>query len=267
MSDTSIYYASSLDEAFYQLKNIQGLEIIAGCTAISSLPEKCLPVRNIHSLKTIDKKERYIDFGSAVTLSEIQELGSSNLPLVLYEAVKSVANGHVKNLATLGGNICSKGHKKTLYAPLLALDARLEFQKDNLTAKFVPFSKFDQVENGWILTKVRIPVEEWDVSVFRRLGPAHTITDNSASFVFLADSHQGILANLRIAFAGSICFRNLELENILIGSHLPLAANAIKNMVEAASEKYDQMTQNEKKDAILKDQFLNLLKYSLEQLT
>lgn len=267
MSDTAVYYASSLDEVFYQLKNIQSLQVVAGCTALDELPQKCLPVRNVHALKIIDKKERYIDFGSAVTLSQIQELGSSNLPLVLYEAVKSVANSHVKNLATIGGNICAKGHKRTLYAPLLALDARLELQKDALTIVSVPFSKFTEVREGWILHSIRIPLEEWDVAVFRRLGPAHSITDNSASFVFLADSHQGILANLRIAFAGSICFRNLELENILIGSHLPLEPNQIKNMVEEASEKYDEMTQNVKKDAILKDQFLNLLKFSLEQLT
>ena len=184
MASPTIFYASTLEDVFYQLKTIPGLKITGGCSALEELPEKMLSLRGILSLEEIEKHERYIEFGAAVTLTRIEELKETKLPSVLYEAVASVANRHVKNLATIGGNICAPGIRHTLYAPLLALDARLEYQRDLLSTNFIPFSKFSGVSEGWLLSKIRVPVEEWDVALFRRLGPSHVITDTSASFVF-----------------------------------------------------------------------------------
>ena len=240
---------------------------VGGCTALTTLPEKTLSIHSIVQLANIEKHERHIEFGAATTLSQIQDLGDSKLPSVLYDAVATIANQQVKNLATLGGNICTEGHKMTLYAPLLALDARLELQRDAAATNFVPMSKFTRVSEGWLLTKIRVPVETWDVAVFRRLGPSHTITATSASFAFLANSQKGMLANMRIAFAGLFTFRSLELENRLIGAHLPLGDGSIKELMEEAATQFDAAADGVRYNPILRSQFLNLLKYSLEQLT
>ena len=263
----TIFYANTLEEVFYQLKTIHGLRIVGGCSALTELPEKSLSVRSVVQLNFIDKHERHIEFGAAVTLSQLLELGDGKLPSVLYEAVKSIGNQQLKNLATLGGNICAQGHKRTLYAPLLALDARLEFQRDTLATNLVPMSKFTRVSDGWLLTKIRVPVESWDVAVFRRLGPSHIITDTSASFVFLANNQKGMLATMRIVFAGSFVFRSQELENRLIGAKLPLSDGSIKELLTEATRQFDTAAEGIRYNPILRSQFLNLLKYSLEQLT
>lgn len=263
----TVFYANSLEDVFYQLKTIQGLRIVGGCTALHELPEKMLSIHAISALSVIDKHERYIEFGAAVTLSQIMDLGDSKLPSVLYEAVKSIANPLVKNIATIGGNVCARGLKLTLYAPLLALDARLEFQRDTLATNFTPVSKFTCVSEGWLLTKIRVPIEAWDVAVFRRLGPTHVLSETTASFVFLANSQKGMLANLRIAFAGIFCFRSPELENRIIGSRLPLSDGSIKDVMTEAEKQFDAAAGETRYNPILRSQFLNLLKYSLEQLT
>lgn len=265
-SNKTIYYAKDLDEVFYQLKTISSLHIVGGCTATAPLPEKTLSVRAVPELCTFDKFERHFDFGSAVTLAHIEAVGQNNLPSVLYEALRGMANPPVKNLATIGGNICCPDHKHTLYAPLLALDARLELRNGQKT-DYIPIIQFNGTPKGFLLTKIRVPIEEWEVAVFRRLGPAHIITDMSAAFVFLANTQNGQLSNLRIAFAGSFWFRSPELENKLIGSHLPIPTTSIRELMEEAKVQFDRAAGGTAVMPILKDQFLNVVKYSLEQLT
>ena len=131
----------------------------------------------------------------------------------------------------------------------------------------IPFTKFTEIPREYLLTHIRVPLEEWEVAVFRRLGPAHIITDMSASFVFLANTQNGQLSNLRIAFAGSFWFRSQELENKLIGSHLPIPEKSIMELVEEAEAQFDAAAKDREIKPILKDQFLNLVKFSLEQLT
>ena len=264
----TFFYAKNLADVFYQLKTISDLTIVGGCTSFVSreLPEKSLSVRDIAELKIIDKHERYIDFGAAVTLSEIEELGESNLPATIFTAITTIANPSLRSIATLGGNICSCAFCNTLFAPLLALDARLEFQTGEESV-FTSFTRFEEIPNGSLLSKIRLPTEEWEVSVFRRLGPKNELNDLSASFVFLANSQKNQISDLRIAMAGNFKFRNIDLENKLIGAHLPLSQTAISNFLLEAESAFEEATKEKKLNPILKRQFWNLVKFSLEQLT
>lgn len=264
----TFFYAKNLDDIFYQLKNISDLNIVGGCTTFveKELPEKNLSIRGIEELNQIDKHERYIDLGAGVQLSAIEDLGEANLPKIFYEAITTIANKNVRNIATIGGNICAKGFYHTLYAPLLALDARLEVT-DGENTSFQPIMRFDSISSGSLLSKVRLPLEQWEVAVFRRLGPSQSISELSAGFAFLANSQKNQISDLRIAFAGSMKFRDIELENKLIGAHLPLSATAISNFMLEAEDFFNEAAKGKKLNPILKHQFWNLTKYSLEQLT
>ena len=268
VSSKTFFYAKNLPDVFYQIKTISDLSIVSGCTSFvdKELPDKSLSIRDIQELKIIDKHERYIDLGAAVTLSEIEDLGETNIPPCFYQAITTVANPSVRNIATIGGNICEKNFHNILYAPLLAIDARLEFH-NGTEAIFKNFTRFDDIPERSLLTKVRLPLEEWEISVFRRLGPSHSINAQSAGFVFLANSQKNQISDLRIAFAGSFKFRDIDLENKLIGAHLPISETAISNFLLDAEEAFNEATRNCNLAPILKKQFWNLVKYSLEQLT
>ena len=253
-SNKTVYYANNLEEVFYQLKTVAGLQLVGGCTGHDELADNFLSVRNLPELSKLEKHERFFDFGPAITLSELEEVGRNNLPVVLYDAIKSIANPQVRNIATLGGNICTKKSKMTLYAPLLALDTRLELQHGTETI-YIPLTKFTEIPPEYLLTKIRVPLEEWEVTVFRRLGPSHHINERSASFVFLTNTQNSQISSIRIAFA--------------LGSHLPIPEKSINEMVEEAGRQFDEAAEKAKKEPlpILRDQFLNLVKFSLEQLT
>ena len=266
-----MYRAETIDAALSLVKNISGIQIVAGATPDTKIKGDFFSLRHIQELCVIDKKERNVDVGAAVPLSALLELGTPRIPQVLFDALSSIANPFVRNLATIGGNICASvsGFKHTLYAPLLALDARVEIRTPSELPHSIALSKISTFPEKFLLTKIRIPLEDWDISVFRRTGPSGRLNEESASFAFLAKMEKDVLSKIAIAFAGSICFRNKELENIMQGIKLPLSDKQIEDLTKKAEEIL--FASEEKKVAplptFLRSQYLNLIHYSLEQLS
>ena len=151
---------------------------------------------------------------------------------------------------------------------LLALDAQLEIHSVTET-NYVPITKFTEVPKGNILTKIKVPINQWDISIFKRVGPSFEISDDSASFVFLADTYKDILSDIRMAFCGSVSLRSKEWENKIIGTRLPISEKVISSMIDEAEKNFTAHTDflNIICNPILKDQYLNLVRYSLMQLT
>lgn len=274
---TTIYPVSTVAEVLSILRNVQGVSLVAGCTELARrqtgrnlrLPPLVLPLARVPELCTLAKTERYIDFGPSVTLETILQLGAKNLPDVLHQAVKSVANPGIRSLGTLGGNIAAKGHRLTTFAPLLALDARLEI-KSPTDVFWIPMNRYfsntgkthrDPTE---FISKIRVPTEHWDFSVFRRIGSAGIISSSTASFAFLVKLQKNILSDIRVAWAGSYFFRNREFENILIGRTLPIQGKDIDYATEKAEAFFpaDLFPPSYERSC-----FLNLLREALTTLT
>lgn len=258
--------AKNLADIFYHIKTVSDLRIVGSCTEFLDPYCKAVSTYGIPELQTIDKKERYVDFGPAVTLAQIASMGRTNIPTVLYDAVEATATGPIRNIATLAGNICREGQKGTLYAPLLALDAELEIKSQSST-KRIKFREFTGVPKSFVLTKIRVPVNDWEVSVFKKIGPENKLSPLGASFVFLVDTENDRIVNMKIAFTGEMVFRSRELENKLTGYKLPLPDRAVADFLVAAEELSQEEFNRSITPPILKDQFLSLLEYNLQQLS
>ena len=276
----SFIKVNTLHDLLYHLKNTSNLKVFGGGTSLHKknkettvdINENAIFASECKECCFIDKKERYIDFGAGITLSKILYLGKNKLPDYFFKSISSVANPLVRNTATLIGNICNKDFYNTLYAPLLAVDAKLEIRNFSET-KTIELSKFTGLENGQMITKIRLPLIDWDVEMFERLGPSNKLIDVSASYTFLAKIEKNTLTDLRIAFCGKIKLRSNELENQLIGIKLPISNyKSITNMIEVADKIYDKELSYLKEEEqelvhpMLKSQFLNLLRKSLEKL-
>lgn len=264
--EKKIYFAKNIDELLYHLTNVKDLTIVGGCTYISEVPASCISTRNIKELSEINRHERYIDVGPATTLSSIIDIGQNHLPQILYEALNCIANPLIRNMATIGGNICAEGHKLTLFAPLMALDARLTFKNHNETLT-ENIRNFRGIPEGFVLTNIRIPIVDSDISIFRRIGPEHSITQQSASFAFMASTEKNSLVNVRLAFAGPFTFQSKDLENALIGRHLPLTQKDISQITEVVVEEFQKAATDQMISDVVKQQFFNLARYCFEQLT
>lgn len=264
MSKT-ILYAKNINELLKILNNNPGTKIVGGCTRIDSLPDKFISTTSIKELTHIVRHERFIDIGPGATLSEILNIGQNHLPPILYEALNCIANPLIRNMATIGGNICSDEHKLTLFAPLMALDAKLEYR--NLTDTITEnIRNFKGIPEGFILTNIRIPLVDAELSIFRRIGPEHSITQQSASFAFLVDTEKNTLLNVHLAFAGPFTFHSKEFENAMIGKHLPFSQKDVKQIEELVSQEFEKAAVDQMISDVVKQQFFNLARYSFEQL-
>jgi CO/xanthine dehydrogenase FAD-binding subunit len=250
---TTVYHAATIADVQSILRNVAGISLVAGCTEIARrqtgrtlhIPANVLSLAQIPELATISKTERYVEFGPCVTLADILLLGTKNVPEALYSAIAGIANPGVRAMATLGGNIAAKGQRLTTFAPLLALDARLEIRTP-LEAHWVPMNRYfsntgrEPPKEPEFISKIRVPSEAWDISVFRRIGPPGTITDLTASFVFLVKAQKNLLLDIRIAWAGKFFFRKREFENLMIGRGLPLTEKDVQSLMDKADGFFDK---------------------------
>ena len=261
-----VYYAKNTAELLYQSKTNKGLEVVGGLTKVETQPEKAISVHGISDLCQIVKHERYIDIGPGATLSDILAMGKNHIPQVLYDALDCIANPIVRNIATIGGNICSPGQKLTSFASLMALDTKLEF-KNQTETKPESILNFKGVPQGYILSNIKVPIVDEDLSIFRRIGPEHTITDQSASFAFIASTEKNTITNIRLAFAGPFTFRSKEFESSIVGEKLPLTHKEIEKILEQVKEEFRKAATDKMVSDVVCQQFFNLTRYSFEQLT
>ena len=148
----------------------------------------------------------------------------------------------------------------------MALDAKLEF-KNQTETRTENIRYFKSVPEGFILSNIRIPLVDAELSIFRRIGPEHTITQQSASFAFLADTEKNSLLNVHLAFAGPFTFHSKEFENFMSGRRLPLSQKDISQLEEAVAEQFQKAATDQMITDVMRQQFFNLARYSFEQLT
>lgn len=266
----TVFFAKNLNELLYYVKTVQGLKIVGGCTQIDELPDKSISTFGIKELSQINLHERYIEIGPATTIAELIDFGEKHIPSLLYKALKTIATPNIRNMATIAGNIFAQNRKHTLFAPLLALDAKLEFknQTETRNVSMINFSGVQSIPSGFVLSKIIIPVNYYDICVFRRVGPENSVNENSASFAFLASLEKNSLLNVKIAFAGPFIFRSTkEFENSLIGHRLPLTQKDINEIEQMISLEFTKASKDQMISDVLKQQFFNLCRYSFEQLT
>ena len=271
------YVRTKWEMASY-LNSEKAYKVMGGCTYEQGLPPAGIIARtfpmagsgSMGDIRSIERHERYVDYGSAVTLSEILDEGKRRLSPVFYEAVESIATPFVRNIATIGGNICLPKVRGTLFPVLLAVKAKLRFQKEN-TEIPVDMEKFDQVPQGAYLTKIRIPVEDWDVQLFRCLGSRGKPGKEKAVFVFLARVQHDTLSDLRIAYGRHSAFRSRELEDQLNGGRLPISAGKRAAFLAFAAQmcapRADAALHSTIASPEAARQFLGLLELGLDQLS
>ena len=87
---------NTLHDLLYHLKNTSNLKIYGGGTSLYKTNKEITVDINDNTIFAtqckeccvIDKKERYIDFGAGITLSQILNLGKNKLPTYFFQSHK-----------------------------------------------------------------------------------------------------------------------------------------------------------------------------------
>jgi carbon-monoxide dehydrogenase medium subunit len=194
----------SLDEAVELLERYGGeAHILAGGTDLLPHmkqrrvePKHVVNIKGIHGLACIKDTPEGIHIGALAKLRaiELSPLIKEKLPL-LSEAARSVGSVQVRNLGTIGGNICNASPSADMATPLLAVDAKVHVYS-NGGAKEYPIDEFFHgrgevwLERGELVTGFTVPpLPEGAGSAFEKIGwtTLDVATVNVAAVVTLTD--------------------------------------------------------------------------------
>jgi CO/xanthine dehydrogenase FAD-binding subunit len=201
---------------------------------IPVLPKTILNLGKLEELRRITRTERYIEIGAMVHLNEIIFLGKV-VPEALTRCLEGIADPQIRNLATIGGNLCCRKQRLDASAPMIALDATYELRSAS-SVRRISASRFSSIEgdlalnNNEILTRIRLPLEQWDYSVYKKF--SHQETDGmNGAIVCIFRNQKNILADLRVVFSGGVIIRDKNSESLLIGKSLPLSKKDAVNFL------------------------------------
>jgi CO/xanthine dehydrogenase FAD-binding subunit len=167
------YHApTSLSEALDLLAKFEGMaKVFAGGTDLlvsmkkrEVLPEHLISLKGIAELKGIhhDEKEG-MKIGALVTLGEIEHSKTiQDKFCVLWDAAQVMASRQIRNLGTIGGNLCSAAPSADTAPPLIVLDASVEIigikgKTKVLVENFFKGPEESVLKPGEILTHILIP--------------------------------------------------------------------------------------------------------------
>jgi CO/xanthine dehydrogenase FAD-binding subunit len=228
-----------------------------GCEQVRQAPELpavILSLEKIEEMHRISRSERYLEIGAMAKLSRITGLGKI-VPSALRHCLENIAGPQLRNMATLGGNICFPGRRLDCPAALTALDAQYELRSSQ-SSRWVSAVRFfadpgpTVLNPKEILTRVRVPLEQWDYSVYKkftnlglsrvsgevdRMSPQSGDTwgeGRSRAVVFLAKTQKNVLSDIRIVYKADSVLRDKNCESVLAGQPLPLSRRIADEFVE-----------------------------------
>ena len=129
------YHApKNLEEAKQLVLTLDHAEILAGGTWLINLLKKLSSTRHIISLKHLVGLKGVSAEGDSLCIGAAENLDDLNRNklisehfVVLQKAINKLATPQIRNMATIGGNLCTCLPWADLACVLLALNARLEF--------------------------------------------------------------------------------------------------------------------------------------------
>ena len=175
--------------------------------------EALVNLRRLGELGGIDRDGDGIRIGA---LTRIRDLGEDRVLAarapVLAAAAGRMASSQVRNLGTVGGNLCWASPSADLNVPLLLLDAAVELARregGGVARRTLPLADFlvdsettARAEDE-LLTAVSIPAAALDLSgSFRKSGTRVGLDTTLASVGVAASVEGGVLRCPRVAFGG-----------------------------------------------------------------
>lgn len=205
---TPVFTPRSLPELWQALDSAPGAMVYAGGTDLLVKrragwldPPALIGLERIAELKGVSDQGDWLRLGAGCTHNELlaDALVQAHLP-VLIQALRELGSPLIRNMGTLGGNLCTASPAGDTLPPLYVLDAEVEVSAQGGTRR-LPVQRFitgpgqTVLQAGEIVVAVWTPKpEDWNVQHFEKVGLRNAL---ACSLVSLA-------ALLRVAADGVV---------------------------------------------------------------
>ena len=266
-------FPSSYTELFSSWKRYPQAVLYAGGTALIreqgrqtiELPPILLSLDRIEELSRISRTERFLEIGAMVKLNQIIDLGKI-VPSVLRECLENIAGPQLRNMATIGGNVCFPERRLDSSAVLNALEAQFELRTAQ-SSRWISAPRLlsapceHTLAPQEILTRIRIPLDIWDYSTYKKFEGQ---SSRGRVAVFLVKTQKDVLNDIKIVYKTNLILRDRDSESILVGKHLPLgqkiAADFITHWKDFLSSVHDI-------DELSRHELLNFIEINVNNLS
>lgn len=164
---------NKVEEAIGYLKDYDNVMVLAGGTDLIIAmkkdevnPDYLLNIKNVEGLDKIKEKENELIIGSTATFNKINSSNKINKHFdILAEAASDVGGAQVKNMGTIGGNLCTASPVASTASPLLTLNAevKIENAKDERTVLLEEFfigAKESVLKSDELLKEIKVPYSD-----------------------------------------------------------------------------------------------------------
>ncbi|MCL2242924.1 MAG: FAD binding domain-containing protein [Treponema sp.] len=268
-----IFFPDTLSDLFSDWNHFPEAVLFAGGTDfiwrqgknILNLPPVIICLDKLKELHRITRTEHYLEIGSMVKLNKIIWLGKI-VPDVLCRCLETVGGVQLRNIATIGGNICCSGRMLDASAPLVALDAQYELRNAYnsrwvAAARFHAIEKYPVMDYHEFITRIRLPLHQWDYSMFKKFNSNNIY--NSKTLVFLAKTQKNTLSDIRIIYKDRSILRNKNGESLLAGKTLPLNRKSATDFIENWNE---FLNNNNEIDEFSKNEIIDYIRINVHNL-
>lgn len=240
-------------EAALRIRKQENATVFAGGTdlmvknrvwsgTIPQFNQPLLFIGHLPELRQIIFQDEMLVIGAACTFSQI--LRAKGIPDYIRYPILEIASPAIRNMATIGGNICNSSPAADILPMLYALDATLVLQTEGGTyemavSDFITGPGRKNLMPDQILAAVRIPLGRAWSCLYRKVGTRKANSISKVSFYAVSDMQGRNLIDVRIALGAvaPVVVRCREAENLLTG----LTADEIPNVISYVTEKYSKL--------------------------
>ncbi|MEI0477017.1 FAD binding domain-containing protein [Brachyspira pulli] len=246
------------------------VEYLRGSNLIAKFEKPVVFINSINELKGIKEDENNIIIGAATTFDEI--IKSDLTPQVLKESASGIAGPPIRNIATIGGNICNASPSADSLPSLYAMDTVLRLkskdsQRDIKIKDFITGVSKTTIKDDEILTHVIIPKKNYKYSFYRKIG-----TRKANALSKLAMCALALKENDKYRFKISFCTlgvtvtRDESIEEKFASSNIDDWKNNINSIQEAYAAIMKPRNSARSTALYRKQCALNLIKYFIEDI-
>ena len=237
INDFNFVQPSSVAEALEALSTNDGVQALAGGTNVmvnmkrAPLQTECLiDLSKLDELKTICEDDDCIRLGAGVTISELLNWKPGGVVERLMQPMcHAFAGPLIRNLATVGGNVCDASAAADLSPVLLALNASVELQSASQGSRMLDLRDFFQgvrktaLRKDELLTAITFARPDDDARCFYyKLGKrkADAISIVSIAMILKLDKDIVSASSIGLGAVAPVALRAVAAENTLKGAAL-----------------------------------------------
>ncbi|MCB2360272.1 FAD binding domain-containing protein [Clostridium estertheticum] len=237
------YLPTSLAKAL----DILATEVVtpyAGGTDLMIKPDEnvtYLFLNKVTEMKNIVEDDKYIRIGAACSFTDIIE--NKLIPSILKEASAEIAAPAIRNLGTVGGNICNGSAKADSALIFFLANSKLRLVSNNCE-RVIPITEFylgrkkTCIHSDELLVEILMSKTGLNNYYYKKVGARNALAIARVSFAGVLNVENGKIANCSTAFGAvsDVIIRRADIDVMLVGKTIEEA----KIVKEDYLKKYDQ---------------------------